>query len=376
MPYDFGAIKKDKEKLNTDSTFKRGEKANRIFSGQGSVDEAIKSGSIIQKNIEENGITTINIDLINDRKVNNFENISNVTLKASIKYLGLIEPIAVRTTDTGKFIVISGHRRLSAFRELVSDLKVELAMLEKDNQDTSKVTADIERFSSIPAIIFTIVDDDSDLLGTNAKYITRKIEEAMYQAANLERRNTSENDLAKNIKYFYDLIKTNPDYKKKLLDDRNKTAERQSKKLNMPVVIADILRNDLKFSISKGYITQLIFIYENAAEYPKYYEICIKRINNNEGINPVYKDFKMALEVYKKIQSEEKDIKQEYLDRMEKSDEHMVDIYNEVFNIKPVKKEKVTAEKKVAVSKVEALLLAIKNNEISIDNAIKQLKKM
>ena len=94
---------------------------------------------------------------------------SLVSLKRSIKSLGLFTPILVRKSDSGKYVIISGHRRFRAFKEIVADYKVIRTELENRGEDTGEVEKEIEKYSSIPAIVFTVVDDNSELLGTDPK---------------------------------------------------------------------------------------------------------------------------------------------------------------------------------------------------------------
>jgi len=369
----FSAIEKDKESLNDFHTSQKIKKANAAF-GSMNINELINTEEIIQKNLETHDIARIKLEIIKPRETNDFTTISNNTLKASIASIGLLNPILVRTTDTDKYIIISGHRRYGAVKELLADLKIQKAELEKTGTITQEIDKKINNLETIPAIIFTVVEDNSELLGSDPKYITKAIEEEMYRAANLESRPISNIDIVKNISYFYNLIQNNPDFKNQLLEERNKNAIRKATKLNLPEVLADILTKDLKFPIAPTYIWRVVTLMESEDKYPKYNKLALERLYNGEKVNTVFSDFNMAVKVHEGV-FEDNDIKQEYHTRMEKSDEPMINIYNEYFNIKSNKHEKKISNK-VDKSKVEELLLDIKNKKISIDDAIKKLRKM
>lgn len=357
----FNALEKDRESLNNGRS-KRNEAANLAFIG----DELAEwnPNKTVQTIIEGGGIEKISLDNIKPRSVNDFKNISNETLKKSIIKLGLINPVVVRKSDNGKYIIISGHRRFETYKEILSDLKIKKIDYQKKNADTSKLDKLIEQFLTIPAIVFTVVDKDSELLGTDSKYITKEQEEEMYEAANLENRQISKEDLTKHIMYFYNMIKNDPSYKQHLLEENNENAERKATKLNIPKAIANIITNDLGFNVSSSSVWRLVSIIERESEYPKYYKIAMRRIDDGEPIGPVFKDFEMAIKIHNG--EFEKEEKQEYHDRLEKGDEKVVDVYNEAFNIKQAE----TVAKKDINKYVLKLLNDIKSGSLSVDDAI------
>ena len=367
----FSAIENDKQRMNEVHNSEKIKRANAVFGGQVDI-TTLMPNKTIQENIQEHGISKIKIDLIKPRDINEFENISNETLKVSIQSIGLLNPILVRTSDNGKYIIISGHRRFSAIKEIIADLKIEKAELEKEGNITQEIDKKIEDFEEVPTIIFTVVENNSELLGTDPKYITKQMEEEMYRAANLEARQISKNAIIKNIEYFYNLIQNNPSYKEHLLNERNKDAKRKATKLNMPDELAKLITEDLKFPITSAYVWRVVSLLESEEKYPKYQKIAMKRLNDGEGVKPVFNDFTMAVKIHES-QFEDNEIKQEYHTRMEKGNEPMIDIYNEFFNIKKPKK---VADKKISKSKVEEILSNVKNRKINIDEAIKLIKKL
>lgn len=365
MAYKFKAIEKDKATLVHDGD--KTKKANQAF-GETNINELIPS-EFIQNNIEENGIQRIGLELIKPREVNNFRDISNRTLKASIKALGLLDPILIRTLDGGKYMIIAGHRRYNAFKEILADLKIETAEKEKRGESTDDINDMIDQYSRIPAIVFTVVEDNSELLGTNAKYITADQEEKIYQATNLENRQISKLDLAKHVKYFYDLINNNPDFKKELLEERNRNAKRKAVKFNYPDIIADIIVKEEGFSVSRSYIWMLITLIEKENEYPKYHKKAMKRIDDGEPVKPVYEDFTKAIEIIN-YNFENREIKQEYMTRIEKSDEPITSIYNELFDIKQQEKKRSYTNKELT-----DFIYAISRGEITAKEVIKMIEE-
>lgn len=352
MAYQFGkkklaAIEKDRERLGALSQSKKIKEANSAFIGD-DLGNWNPNGAT-ENVIKENGIQQIKLDDIKEREVNNFANISLETLKKSISKLGLISPIVVKHDTDSKYTIISGHRRYNAYKELYFDTK--------DN-----------KYLTIPAIIFFVEDDNSVKLGTNPKYITKQQEEEMYEAANLENRQISKQDLAKHITYFYNLIKDDGNYKQQLLDENNKNAERKATKLNLQKTISSIVTKDLGFNVSPTTVWRLVWIIENKEEYPKYYKKIEKRLNEGQEITNIYKDFDMAIKI--KNGNFEKAERQEYLDRLEKGDEKVIDIYSEAFNVKNTSKQKENIK-----DYFRDLLNRVKKGSLSIDDAINEFDK-
>lgn len=367
----FSAIESDKASMSDVHNSEKIKKANAVFGGAVDITTLLPN-EIIQKNIEAHNITKVKIDLIKPRNINDFENISNETLKVSIQSIGLLNPILVRTSDNGKYIIISGHRRFSAIKEIVADLKIKKAELEKAGKITQETDKKIASFEEVPTIVFTVVEDNSELLGSDPKYITKQMEEEMYKAANLEARQISKNAIVKNIEYFYNLIQNNPDYKEHLLNQRNENAKRKATKLNMSDELAKLITKDLKFPIAPAYVWRVVNILESEEKYPKYQKIALERLYNGDSVRGVFDDFTMAIKIHES-QFEDNEIRQEYHTRMEKGNEPLIDIYNEYFNIKETNKQK---DKKISKAKVEAILVDLKNNKIDISKALELIKKL
>lgn len=362
MAYDFkknklNGVVFDRENVDFASSQKI-KNANSAYGGD--VIPDFNPNQAVQNVIEREGIKQIPLDNIKERHTNEFKTISNKTLEKSILEVGLINPIIVRKSDNDKYIIISGHRRFDAFKAIKKKFEVE--KLNGKNVDNL-----LEHFKMIPAIVFEVVDEQSDLYGTDPKYITSSQEEKMYEASNLESRQIGTTDLTKHINYFYELINNDKEYKKELLEKINETATRKATKLNMPRAVSMVITEELGFNVSPTYIWQLITIKESGNDYPAYQKIALKRIEDGEKVNTVYKDFDMARQIY--LDEEiEKVVKDEYKTRIEKGNEPIKNIYNEAYNIKIKSREK----KEKMEDFVIRLLKEVKNKRITIDNAIEK----
>lgn len=65
-------------------------------------------------------------------------------LKAALRLEGLIQPIAVRPTAGGRFIIVAGHRRVEAFRQLLAETTTE---------------PEKQRWATIAAVVKLAIDD-------------------------------------------------------------------------------------------------------------------------------------------------------------------------------------------------------------------------
>lgn len=66
------------------------------------------------------------------------------TLKASIRTQGLIQPIAVRPKADGRYVIVAGHRRVEAFRQLL---------------EASGTEEERRRYATIPGVVKLALDD-------------------------------------------------------------------------------------------------------------------------------------------------------------------------------------------------------------------------
>lgn len=363
MVYKFKAIDRDKQMLDVKNSEKTAQ-SNAIF-GSNKINESFQNLRDI------NDFEKIRLDLIKVREVNDFDNISNDGLKDSIKRLGLLFPILLRTTDNGKYVIISGHRRFTCYKEILSDLNVQKTQLINEGKDVTSIIEKIKEYESIPSIVYTVVENNSELLGTNQKYITKDQEEEIYQASNIENRQLSLTTIAKHISYFYNRIQRDPKYKQQLLNARNEKATRAATKLNMPKVISEILTKDLKIQVASTYVWQVVKLFESEDEFPKYHRIAMRRIlDENEKVKVVFNDFKKAVEIHN-FHFEDEKIKNEFETRVLRGNEPIEEIYNELFNIR---KEN-TENKNISRRKVINIFKELKTGKLTIDEALEIIKK-
>ena len=364
----FNAIERDKQTLNTNTS--RTAQANAAFGSRSIAD--------LMPNFGNNNVELIDINLIKPRSVNDFNKGSIETLKQSIDNLSLFFPILVRTSDNGKYIIISGHRRYQAIKELLGEYKVKKAEQEKKGEDTTETDKKIRSYSKIKATVFNVVDVDSDLYGTDPKYITKEQEEQIYVASNAEGRNGLIEGKSGYVvvKYFYDLIKDNVELQNKILKERNETGTRKTAKINYPKVISKFITEDLGYNVAPSYIWQVLNIVEDKNEYPAYKNIAIKRIESNEKVKTVYNDYMMAAKLHK-AKYDTEDLKEEYATRMEKGTEPIIDIYNEFYDIKDYKKEShAKKENKIPKEDVIKVIRDIAQGKITVYEALDKIEEM
>lgn len=370
----FNAIENDKQTLKSKS--EKTTTANGAFSGINSLNDLFPD-SFNQNDLKDISVEEIDTSLIDPRSVNDFKCVSVETLKASIDNLTLFFPILLRKRENGRYTVISGHRRVQAVNELENEYINKKKELESKGLDTSEIDKKIELYKKIRARVFEVVADDSSLLNTNPRYITKDQEEEMYIASNAE--NRANLLVGKSgyiiIKYFYEMIIENKNLKEKILNESNKNTLRKHNKINYPKVISQYISKDLGYNVSPSSVWQLINIINDAKDYPKYQKKAIERIENGEKFRSVYNDYIMASKLHHE-NYENNDIKEEYTTRIEKGNEPIIDIYNEFYNIKST--VKIVPEKtlkQINRNDVINILLKIKKGNITIEEAIKEVNK-
>lgn len=198
------------------------------------------------KIIAEAKIYELPVDEIDEREINEFEDITLTTLKDSIVNTGIQHNIVVRK-NKDRYYVISGNRRLRAMKQLHEEYPLDL------------------RFKSIPAKICQIIGDGEPNL--NYAQITKEQEEIIYRDTNFENRQLSIETAIKHIDYLVDKIENSPEFFelafKKDKASKKTSANYNEKEIDKAFVISKILTEDLGFKgWSKTSVWRLLKIRE------------------------------------------------------------------------------------------------------------------
>ena len=183
-------------------------------------------------------IRRIKLEQIKQREKNEFELVNITQLAESIMQCGLIDPISViHEVGTGdEYVIVSGHRRYEAYKVLNSTYPND------------------ERYQTIPASVYELTTElEAETNGL--PYISKEQEEEMYREANMQARQLTYGEVAKQVRKIV--------FK---LDD-----EEYYNKLNM-------LSNDSdRYSITKGNRPKMIMNVLSAYSYQGWQRETIRR---------------------------------------------------------------------------------------------------
>lgn len=126
-------------------------------------------------------VRQIPLNQIQGREINEFDMVNIPQLASSIQEYGLIDPISiVHRSGTGdEYIVVSGHRRLEAYRRLQLSYP--------------------GMYSRIPANVYELTDDPQEL-EQGLPYIDAATEDQLYREANLQSRQLNYAEVARQIR--------------------------------------------------------------------------------------------------------------------------------------------------------------------------------
>ena len=172
-------------------------------------------------------IYDVDVDLIDVREINEFDEISLSTLKESIQKTGLQHNLVVRVNGE-RYTVISGNRRLSAIKELHKEYP----------NDAS--------FKTVSCKVCQIVGEGEP--NPNYVQITAEQEELIYKDTNFENRQLGIDTAIRHIDYLADKIENSEEFRRKILDQANENSKYNKKVMDKSEIIADILTNNLGFS--------------------------------------------------------------------------------------------------------------------------------
>ena len=154
----------------------------KVASGATSI--LIGSPSVEVEDRSKLDVRSIPIYKIKERTVNEFSETDVSGLAASIRLCGLINPLSVvHHGDTDEYVICSGHRRFHAIKRLHEEYP--------DDPD----------YQDVDCAVYEVTDDEF-LLKQGLPYITSEQEESIYRDSNLENRQLSYSDVARQIRYL------------------------------------------------------------------------------------------------------------------------------------------------------------------------------
>ena len=149
-------------------------------------------------------VQAVPFEKIREREINDFSDDADInSLAESIRLYGLINPLSVvHHPEEDIYVISAGHRRYKA----VSILR---------NQYPHD-----ERYKTIDCAVYVVTDDDFKLK-QGLPYITKEQEEGIYRDSNLESRQLSYEDVAKQIRHIVHRF-DDPSYLKFVRDNLEK----------------------------------------------------------------------------------------------------------------------------------------------------------
>lgn len=130
-------------------------------------------------------VQSVPLSKIKERDINEFSIVNNKMLEESIRKYGVIDPITlIKTKDSDLYTICSGHRRFIAVKSLHAQYPED------------------PRFSYIDACIYSVTDDPEEIQ-KGLPYISKETEDRMYREANMQSRQLSTKDVAKQIRKIY-----------------------------------------------------------------------------------------------------------------------------------------------------------------------------
>ena len=131
-------------------------------------------------------VESIPYEKLKKRDINEFSDTADISpLAESIRLYGLINPLSVvHHQDTDEYIISAGHRRYKAIGRL------------------RELYPNDKRYDTVDCAVYEVTDDEFKLK-QGLPYITKEQEEGIYRDSNLQNRQLSYEDVAKQIRYIY-----------------------------------------------------------------------------------------------------------------------------------------------------------------------------
>ena len=149
-------------------------------------------------------VQAVPIEKIRERDINDFSDDADInSLAESIRLYGLINPLSVvHHPDEDIYVISAGHRRFKAIKILNDQYPHD------------------ERYKTIDCAVYVVTDDDFKLK-QGLPYITKEQEDGIYRDSNLESRQLSYEDVAKQIRHIVHRF-DDPTYLKFVRDNLDK----------------------------------------------------------------------------------------------------------------------------------------------------------
>ena len=146
-------------------------------------------------------VQAIPFEKLREREINEFSDDADInSLALSIRQCGLISPLSVvHHSEEDIYVISAGHRRYKAISILRNEYPHD------------------DRYKTVDCAVYEVTDD-SFKLKQGLPYITKEQEESIYRDSNLESRQLSYEDVAKQIRYIVKRFE-DPDYMNKIRDN-------------------------------------------------------------------------------------------------------------------------------------------------------------
>ena len=246
--------------LNDETTRNRKRMANEATSFiTGGVNDFLMDRSKLQ-------VKSIPIEKLRAREINEFSEVDISTLAESIRLYGLINPLSVVHHEGDDFYIVSaGHRRLKALQTLHEEYPEDKA------------------YQEIDCAVYEVTED-SFKLAQGLPYITPEQEEGIYRDSNLENRQLSYEDVAKQIRVILNKF-DDPEYLKRIrehaLKSGIKTRESDTNKVKL---IESVLAGQNYQGWSRETIRQILKVKEAGRE-----DLIDQIVSDGLPVNNAYK---------------------------------------------------------------------------------------
>ena len=210
-------------------------------------------------------VRSIPIDKVQPRAVNEFSDVKNIELEESIRLYGMIDPISVsHKEEEDIYTIISGHRRYNAILNLRNKFPKE------------------KRYAMIDCRIYEVTED-TFLLAQGLPYITKDQEEAIYRDSNLQSRQLTDQDIAKQIRKIV-LRFSDMDYIDFLRESAKKNGINTYDHTDRVKLISSVVASQNWKGWSREKIRQYLIVYNTGNE------VLLQKIENGEmAVKTAYK---------------------------------------------------------------------------------------